>query len=148
MFTREELIGYFHRLPWPMSLHLEIVEFVPTDFRSFASEESIKAWRGEKSFYTSALQFWRSVLQVEGWSGKELHFLSYTEACLFQSISKAEFSDIVLDSSGLLQRPLPRFLTDLDGFKSGLRMLAEWNDVTVMAELSGSFIAYSWSTTA
>jgi len=146
VFTREELIAALPGLASsPMPL-LEVVEFGNLDFTIPGSEQTIWAFRGSKRDFASGLLFWVKTLQAQ--DIREGYFISYATAGLCQPISKAEFARLVEEYSGSLRSPLPPFLCYLDGFRSGLRMYAEWNDIGAVAELTEDFVAFYWSTTA
>ena len=70
------------------------------------------------------------------------------EAGLCEPITAAEFAGLVAEYSRSLRQSLPAFLTELDGFRSGLRMDNEWNDLAALAELPEAFVAFYWYTTA
>jgi hypothetical protein len=148
MFTRKELVAELPGLSASAPRPLEIVEFGHQDFTASCSEQCIKAFRGNKLDFASALHFWVDTLQAQGWEHREADFLPYAEAGLCEPLSKAEFSVLVAEYSGSLRDRLPSFLRKLDGYRSGPRMYAAWNDVGAVAELDKAFVAFYWSTTA
>jgi hypothetical protein len=148
MFTRQELIAELPRLAAAASPPLEVVEFDSGHFTSPSGEEQIWAFRGSKRDYPSGLLFWVKSLQAQGWEGKESYLISYAEGGLCEPLTESEFARVVTEYSGGLRRPLPQFLVELGGFRAGLRMNADWNDVAVVAELAEAYVAFSWSTSA
>ncbi|HWB10460.1 MAG TPA: hypothetical protein VG826_14605 [Pirellulales bacterium] len=148
MFTREKLAA---DLPWLAAAEappLEVVEFGHRDFESPCSEQCIWAFRGPKPDFSTGLLFWVKTLQAQDWEGRQSYFAPYAEAGLCKPVAAAEFAGMVGEYSRSLRQPLPSFLTDLDEFRTGLRMYAQWNDVAAVAELSEAFVAFYWSTTA
>ncbi len=127
---------------------MEVVEFGHQDFDAPCSEQYMWAFRGAKQDFASGLLFWVKTLQAQGWEGRESCFAPYAEGGLCEPITEGEFARLVAEYSGSLRRPLPPFLRESGGFRSGLRMYADWNDVAVVAELAEAFVAFYWSTTA
>jgi hypothetical protein len=148
VFTRQELIGELSRLVDAESPPLEVVEFDSQHFAVPSAEERIWAFRGSKRDFPSGLLFWVKTLQAQGWQGRETYFTPYTEGGLCEPITEGDFARLVAQYSGGLRRPLPQFLSELGGFRAGLRMYADWDDVAVVAELADVFVAFCWSTTA
>jgi hypothetical protein len=148
VFTRQELIAELPRLAATDSPPLEVAQFDSRCFVAPDCEEFIWAFRGWKRDFASGLQFWAKALQAQGWSGREAYFQPYAEAGLCEPITEPEFARLVAEYSGALRRPLPSYLGELAGFRSGLRMHMDWNDVAAVAELADAFIAFCWSTTA
>jgi hypothetical protein len=127
---------------------MTVVEFGHQDFDPPCSEQAVWAFSGSRADFQSGLHFWIKTLQAQGWEGRESAFTGYAEAGLCESITESEFRHLVAEYSGSLIRPLPTFLVEWNGFRSGLRMYADWNDVAAVAELADSFVAFYWSTTA
>lgn len=148
VFTRTELVAELPRLAAVPPPPVEGVEFGHQDFTSSCSEQCIEAFRGTRQDFPTGLHFWVKTLQALGWEGRQAHFLPYAESGLCERLSEAEFAELVAEYSGSLVKPLPPFLLNLNGFRSGLRMYASWNDVGAVAELDESFVAFFWSTTA
>lgn len=148
MFTRETLVAELPRLMTAALPPIEVIEFDHQDFDSAASEQLIWAFRGAKHDFTSGLLFWIKTLQAQEGEGENPYFVSYASAGLCEPISELELARLVVEYSRSLQKPLPLYLTRFDGFRSGLRMYAEWNDVAAVAETAETYIAFHWSTTA
>jgi hypothetical protein len=148
VFTREELVAELPRLAAADAPPLEVVEFGHQDFESPCSEQCIWAFRGLKRDFPSGLLFWVKALQAQGWEGRESYFVQYAEAGRCEPITASEFAGLVEEYGRSLQQPLPPYLLDAGGFRSGLRMYADWNDVAALAELPKAFVAFYWSTTA
>jgi hypothetical protein len=148
MFTRKDLVSELARLTGTVTPPLEVVEFGSQDFITPSCEESIWAFRGSKRDFADGLLFWVKTLQAQGWEGRESYFLPYAQSGLCEPLTEAEFSRLVAEYGESLRVPLPTFLLHLDGFRSGLRMSADWNDVSAVAELNEVFVAFYWSTTA
>lgn len=148
MFAREQLIAELPRLMAAPSPPLETVEFGHRDFTSPCSEQSIEAYRGSKQDFATGLYFWVKALQTHDWTGREAAFVPYAQAGLCRPLSGPEFVRLVIEYSGSLVTPIPPFLTDSGGIKSGLGMYADWNDIAAVAETAEAFVAFFWSTTA
>lgn len=148
MFSRHDLTTELPRISALNSPPMTVVEFGHQDFVSRCSEQLVWAVRGSRADFESGLHFWIKILQAQGWEGREAYFTGYAEAGLCEPITESEFRDLVADYSGSLTRSLPTFLVEWNGFRSGLRMYADWNDVAAVAELADSFVAFYWSTTA
>lgn len=148
MFTREELAADLPRLIATEASPIEHVEFGHEDFTSPCSEQSLDLFLGSKKNFVSGLHFWVKTLQAQNWAGREAYFRPYAEAGLCELLSRAEFSNLVAEYCGSLTKRLPPPLLDLDTFRSGMRMYADWNDIGAVAELNDAFVAFYWSTTA
>lgn len=148
MFTRQELIAELPHLAVADAPPLEVAQFDGRDFITPDCEESIWVFCGSKRDFTSGLLFWVKALRAQGWSGREEYFLPCAEGGLCEPIAGAEFARLVAEYGRGLRGPLPPYLGELDGFRSGLRMYADWNDVAAVAELDKVFVAFCWSTTA
>jgi hypothetical protein len=94
------------------------------------------------------LQFWIKAMEAADWYNVEPYFTTYAEAALCEPITSGEFASVVDDYSCSLVPPLPEFVRDLRGWRWGLRMYGEWNDVAVIAELADTFVVFTWSTSA
>ncbi|AWM38152.1 hypothetical protein GobsT_37490 [Gemmata obscuriglobus] len=148
VFTRQELIAELPRVAATDSPRLEVTQFEGQDFVSPDCEESIWAFLGWKRDFASGLRFWMEALQAQGWSGRETYFRPYAEAGLCEPITAHEFARLVAEYGSGLRRPLPPYLVELTGYRSGLRMYADWNDVAAVAAVAETFVAFFWSTTA
>jgi hypothetical protein len=148
LFTREELTRELPRLMAVSAPPLEAVLFTQQHFYVPDSEECIRAFRGSKCDFPDALLFWIKTLQSQDWGYRQQYFAPYVGLGLCEAISAAQFAELVASHSEALAQPLPSFLTDLDGFRKGLRMYAEWYDVAAVAELRETYVAFCWSTTA
>ena len=148
MFSREginsNLLTLMKRDPPP----LEITEFHHQDFESPYSEQSIFAAAIKKQYCEDGLFFWIKTLQAQDWSGREERFIPYAESALCEPIGKDVFDETVKEYSISLERRLPDSVCETDGYRTGLRMYNNWNDVAVVAELDESFVAFYWCTTA
>jgi hypothetical protein len=60
-------------------------------------------------------------------------------------INETEFKAFITDYSESLLTPLGLSLT---GFRAGLKMYNDWNDVAAIAQLEDGFVAFYWSTSA
>src|SRR4051812_33035956 len=146
MFTKHELLADWRALTGISSPPLEVEEFGAADLSSRSSEEFICAVRGARAEFSSGLLFWVKAMEATGWT--EPDFIKYAEAALCEPIGPAEFARAVDEHSRSVRTPLPKFVRDLAGWRSGLRMYAEWNDVAVVAELADSFVLFVWMTGA
>lgn len=143
MFTRQELIAELPRLAAADAPPLEVALVEGPEW-----EESLWAFRGWKRDFASGLLFWVKALQAQDWSGRESYFRPYTESGLCQPCTADEFARLVAVHSGCLPQPIPPFLGEFAGYRAGLQMSADWNDVAAVAELADTFVAFCWSTTA
>jgi hypothetical protein len=148
VFSRQELISELPHLAAADPPPMEVAEFGNQDFDVPCSEQYIWTFRGLKQDFRSGLLFWVKSLQAQGWEGREPYFTPYAEGGLCESITESEFGRLVADYSGGLRQQLPPYLRQLGGFRSGLRMYADWNDLAIVAELPDAFVAFYWSTTA
>ena len=148
MFDKQELLAGWRALTGVTSPPLEVVEFGNSDFTSPCSEQHIRAVRGARAKFTGGLQFWIKAMEATDWYNVEPYFTTYAEAALCEPIESGEFARVVDEYSCSLVPPLPEFVRDLSGWRCGLRMYGEWNDVVVIAELADSFILLTWSTSA
>ncbi len=146
MFTQQELAAQLPRLVAADAPPLDAVEFGQHDFESPSSEQCIRAFRGLKQDFASGLLFWVKTLQSQGWEGREAYFIPYAEAGRCKPITASEFAELVAEFSGSVRRSLPPYLCELSGFRSGLQMFADWNEVAAVAELEDAFIAFYWTT--
>src|SRR5262245_8413860 len=154
MFTKSELLAGWRALTGGLSPPLEVVKFVGDDFTSPSSEQSVTAVRGARADFSSGLLFWVKAMEVMGCGTPEQPYLDdwplrrYVDLAPCEPIGPAEFARVVDEHSGCLRFPLPKFVLDLAGRRSGLRMYAEWNEVMVVAEPADSFVLFEWFTTA
>jgi hypothetical protein len=148
VIDRQELLTVWRAQTGVPSPPLEVVEFGNQDFTSPCSEQTIRAVRGARVEFASGLLFWVKAMEATDWFNPEPYFTTYAEAALCEPIGAAEFASVVCEYSGSLVPPLPGFLRELGGWRSGRRMYAEWNDVAVVAELADSFVLFAWSTSA
>lgn len=148
MFDRRELLSGWRSLTGVASPPLEVVEYGSHDFTSPCSEQQIRAVRGSRADFAGGLQFWIKAMEATDSHNMEPYFTTYAEAALCEPIGSGEFARVVDEFSCSLVRPLPKFVLDLDGWRWGLRMYGEWNDVAVVAELADSLVLFTWSTSA
>jgi hypothetical protein len=148
VFSRQELIAELPRLASADSPPLEATQFDSQDFITPDCEECIRTFRGWKRDFASGLLFWVKALQSQGWSGRETYFQPYAEVGLCEPIVAFEFERLVSEYGSSLRQPLPPYLSEFTGYRSGLRMYADWNDVAAVAELADAFVVFCWSTTA
>ena len=148
MIEKRELLAGWRALTGMPSLPLEVVEFGNQDFTSSCSEQMIRAVRGARADFASGLLFWVKAMEATDWFGPEPYFTTYAESALCEPIGPEEFDRVVAEYSGSLVPPLPGFVRDSGGWRSGRRMYAEWNDVAVVAELAEAFVLFAWSTSA
>jgi hypothetical protein len=148
VFDKQELLARWRALTGTPSPPLEVVEFGNTDFTSHGSEQHICTARGARADFTDGLQFWIKAMEATDWYNVEPHFTTRAEAALCKRITSWDFARLVDEYSCSLVPPLPGFVLDLNGWRWGLRMYGEWNDVAVIAELLDSFILFTWSTSA
>ena len=148
MFERSELVAGWRALTGGAAPPLEVVEFGNSDFTSLGSEQHIRAVRGARTDFAGGLQFWINAMESIDWYNGEPYFTAYAEAALCEPIACEEFAYVVKAFSCSLLPPLPGFVQDLVGWKSGLRMYGEWNNVAVIAELAASYVLFTWSTSA
>jgi hypothetical protein len=148
MIIRAEWLANYRKLASEALPAIEVVEFEHNDFKSPASEQMIWTGCGVRANFSSGMLFWMKAMEASERLSPEPYFTTYAEAALCQPIDQAEFSRIVSEYSESLVPPLPKFLLNLEGWRSGSRMYADWNDVAIIAELSQHFIAFGWSTSA
>lgn len=148
MFTRQELIAELPRLAAMKSPPLMVVRYGQKDFTTPSSEESIWVCRGWKRDFANGLLFWVKAIQAQFQSDGEAYFRPYAEGGRCELLVEAEFAQLVAEHSGSLRKPLPQFLGELTGYRWGMRMHADWNEVSAVAELRDAFVAFSWSTSA
>jgi hypothetical protein len=148
MIEKHELFSGWRALTGVSSPPLEVVTFGQQDFTSPCSEQMIWAVRGTRADFASGLLFWVRAMEATEWFNTEPYFTTYAESALCEPIEPTEFGRVVAEYSGSLVPPLPRFVQDLDGWRSGRRMYGEWNDVAVVAELAEAFVLFAWSTSA
>jgi hypothetical protein len=143
---------------------IEVVRFRQDDFKHPSSEESILAFFATKRDCPDPLLFWIKTLE-HIWAERmsyvrpadphksaaslyvKQHY-QFLNAGLCEPLEKEEFVSLVQECSRELRKPLPHFLRDFNGYQSGLRMHADWNDVAAVAEFSDSYKAFFWETTA
>jgi hypothetical protein len=125
---------------------IQVLEFGHTDFSSSSSEQTIIVHRGSREDFPSALGFWLASLFSQDWLGREAYALPYAREGLCLKLNKTEFEAFIKDYSGSLRTPLE--LPFARGFRAGLKMHNDWNDVAALAELEDGFVAFYWSTTA
>jgi hypothetical protein len=149
MFRREDLLVRLETIIDYrdfVSDRIQVSEFGPTDFSSASSEESIIVHRGLKTDFSDALGFWLASLFSQDWLGRDEYALPYAREGLCLGFTEDEFETFVKDYSSSLQKPLGLPLAP--GFRSGLKMYDDWNDVAAFAELEAGFVAFYWNTTA
>jgi hypothetical protein len=142
LFTYDQLVTELPRLMKLDPLPIEVVVFEEPD-----CEVMIRACRGSKRDVDNAVRFWVEAFRSDR-TGGDPRFIPPASMALCEPIDRTEFVRLLSDYGGWPTRALPRFVTDLDGFQSGLRMCADWNDVAAMAELTDAFVAFFWSTSA
>jgi hypothetical protein len=148
VFTRTELMTELPRWLAAPTPPLKAARFGQQSFTPPESEQSVEGFWGAKRDFAGPLHFWLKALQAQDWTGRESVFVPYAESGLCLPLTGAEFARLVAEHIIDLLEPLPPFLTDLSGIRTGLRMSADWNDVAAVAESDDSFIAFFWSTTA
>jgi hypothetical protein len=148
MIEKHELVSGWRALTGVTSSLIEAVAFGNQDFTSPCSEQMIWVVRGMRADFASGLFFWVKAMEATEWFNTEPYFTTYAESALCEPIGPAEFARIVAEYSGSLVPPLPGFVQDLAGWRSGRRMYGEWNDVAVVAELAEAFVLFAWSTSA
>jgi len=148
VFDKREFFADWRTLTGVPSPPLDVVEFGHRDFTSPCSEQMIRAVRGASADFARGLLFWIKAMEATDWFESEPHFTRYAEAALCEPIGQEEFARVVGEYSVSLVPPLPQFLRDLGGWRSGLRMYGEWNDQAVVAEVADSFVLFTWGTSA
>jgi hypothetical protein len=153
MFSREALLEKLETIVHTgtdfrdfVSDRIQVLEFGHTDFNSSSSEENIIVHRGSRSDFSDALGFWLASLFSQDWLGREKYALPYASEGLCLEINETEFETLVKAYSSSLRTPLELPLSR--GFRAGLKMYDDWNDVAAIAELEDGFVAFYWSTTA
>jgi hypothetical protein len=132
---------------------LEVLALGPEDYETPDHEEGFLIIRASKSDVQSAIHFWVASAQALGWQGRESYFLGFVENALCEPLTREGFAAIVDDytqHSDSLRQLIPSFLKTLDGFAGGMRMspYEDSPDVSAIAELADSFVAFFWGTTA
>src|ERR1700744_6520210 len=119
MFTRDALIADLPRLLAAAPLPLDFVSFRYDEFNPPASEQSIDAMRGSKQVFDSGIRFWVDAVRAQDWAGREDYLVRYLNSSLCAPINRREFEEVINGWTWSLQKPLPMFLTDLNGFQAG-----------------------------
>lgn len=148
MFDTTALAACWRAYATAPPTRLEVVKFGQDHFTHPESEETIWAVRASKADAGSGMQFWVQALVVLGRLDSDFYSTAYVESALCEPVWEAEFARVVAEHSHDLVPPLPGFVRDLTGWRAGLRMYAEWNDVAVVAELADSFVLFAWDTSA
>jgi hypothetical protein len=125
---------------------IQVLEFGHTDFSSSSSEETIIIHRGSRIDFSDALGFWLASLFSQDWLGRDEYALPYAREGLCLELNETEFEASVKEYSSSLGTPLKLPLSR--GFRAGLKIYDDWNDVAAVAELEDGFVAFYWSTTA
>jgi hypothetical protein len=125
---------------------IQVLEFDHADFSSSSSEQIIIVHRGSRIDFSDTLGFWLASLFSQDWLGRDEYALPYAREGLCLEIDETEFETSIKEYSGSLQTPLE--LPLCRGFRAGLKMYDDWNDVAAIAELEHGFVAFYWSTTA
>jgi hypothetical protein len=153
MFSRESLLEKLEAIVHTgtdvrdfASGRIQLLEFGHTDFSSSSSEETIIVHRGSKTDFSGALGFWLASLFSQDWLGREDYAVPYASEGLCLEINETEFETLVKGYSSSLHTPLE--LPMVQGFRAGLKMYDDWNDVAFLAEFEDGFVAFYWSTTA
>jgi hypothetical protein len=149
MFSREVMLEKLETVTdyWDfVSDQLQVLEFDHADFSSSSSEQTIIVHRGSKTDFSDTLGFWLASLFSQDWLGRDEYALPYAREGLCLEIDETDFEALVKDYSGSLHTPLE--LPMVRGFRAGLKMYDDWNDVAAVAELEDGFVAFYWSTTA
>lgn len=147
MFTREDLVAALPTLIEKEPPRMEVISFLPYDFRSAASEEMINICRGPKTDFESALHFWvaSQLCQKWKWTDRNEFFLPYLQEPACRPIGQVDFM-ILLDQTRLLKHPV--VITPEGRYLRGQKMADEWDDSSAVAEFEHEFIAFNWETTA
>ena len=153
MFNREQLLVRLEAITNAgtdyrafFSDRIQVLEFGHTDFSSASSEQTVIVHRGSRTDFPDALEFWLASLFSQDWLGRDKYALPYAREGSCQTMTETEFEAFVKEYSGSLRRPLELPLAR--GFRAGLKMYDDWNDVAAIAELEAGFVAFYWSTTA
>jgi hypothetical protein len=153
MFSRESLLEKLEAIAETgtgfrdfVSDRIEVLEFGHADFSSSSSEQIIIVHRGSRSDFSDALGFWLASLFSQDWLGRDEYALPYAREGLCLTMNEIEFETLVKEYSSSLRTPLELPLSR--GFRAGLKMYDDWNDVAALAELEDGFVAFYWSTTA
>lgn len=153
MFSREVLLARLETIIRTgtdfrdlVSDRLEVLEFGPYDFSNSSSEEYITIHRGSRQDFTDALGFWLASLFSQDWLGRDEYALPYAREGLCLEMDETEFEALVIGFCADLNTQLE--LRFASGFRAGLKMYDDWNDVAALAELEDGFVAFYWSTTA
>jgi hypothetical protein len=153
MFSREVLLARLEAIAATgtdfrdfVSDRIQFLEFGHTDFSSSSSEQIIIVHRGSKTDFSDALGFWLASLFSQDWLGRDEYALPYAREGLCLEINETEFEALIEEYSSSLRTPLELPLSR--GFRAGLKMYNDWNDVAALAELEDGFVAFYWSTTA
>jgi hypothetical protein len=153
MFSREMLLEKLEAITATgtdfrdfVSDRIQVLEFGHTDFSSASSEENIIIHLGSRIDFSGALGFWLASLFSQDWRGRDEYALPYAREGLCLEINETEFETLIKGYSGSLHTP--RELPLSRGFRAGLKMYDDWNDVAAVAELEHGFVAFYWSTTA
>jgi hypothetical protein len=125
---------------------IQVLEFGHTDFSSSSSEQIIIIHRGSRSDFSDALEFWLASLFSQDWLGRDDYALPYARKGLCLEIDETEFEALIKEYSSSLRTALELPLSR--GFRTGLKMYDDWNDIAALAELKDGFVAFYWSTTA
>ena len=149
MFSREALLKKLETVTDFRDFasdRIEVLEFGHTDFSSSSSEQIIIIHRGSRDDFLDALAFWLASLFSQDWLGRDEYALPYAREGLCLEINATEFAAFIKEYSSSLRTALE--LPIAQGFRAGLKMYNNWNDVAALAEFEDGFVAFYWSTTA
>jgi hypothetical protein len=153
MFSRESLLEKLEAIAETgtgfrdfVSERIQVLEYGHSDFSSSSSERTIIIHRGSREDFSDTLGFWLASLFSQDWLGRDEYALPYAREGLCLEIDETEFEALIKEYSSSLHTPLELPMTR--GFRTGLKMYDNWNNVAALAELEDGFVAFYWSTTA
>jgi hypothetical protein len=131
---------------------IEALEFGHCDFTIPGTEQCIWVFQGHKRDFASGLLFWVKCLQAEGWESEQQSLIQHVQRASCSPVTKEEFCRLVTHWSRELLKPLPGYLSQPDGFGSGLQINMPvgggCDEIGAVAELAESFVAFHWSSSA
>ncbi|SDZ01961.1 hypothetical protein SAMN04487939_11241 [Lysobacter sp. yr284] len=152
MFDRSHLIAHWRQAPPAPAGALDIVEFGPGDFSQPASGQAIGVVRGERATFAEPLHFWIAAQRAGERFGARVDGAQahpgetrYIEAALCQPIDRAVFARIVGEYAAMLRAPLPAFVREPEGWRRGLRMYQQFNDVAALVETDRHYFVFAWT---
>lgn len=144
---REQLLHYGSGRRYP---GIYFVTYRQDAFRTPDGEECIRVTRAPNPKNDNGLRFWLYAELQNDWCRRLEYFAGYVSDSQFESISEAEFNQLVADQANELVAPLKLPLHEPTGFIGALMMYSMKTEfiVSLVAEYEDEFIHFYWDTTA